>query len=221
MKKIGVVPSNQKKISELFKSESIEIIPIHKETENKLLDGLIITTNTEESITEVIDWLLYAQKFPGMFVWIFLPKVVPDEQKIYYELGANGVFCIPNERSISEAYYVIKNTTKTIQTIEQSIKPTVTIQKTKKILAEDRDELFTKIERQLFTLLSNRLNITITYKELYETIWKKQNRTYQETDKYLIANAIFHLREKLTHTAYRIKTIRNKGYKLYLDEELN
>ena len=81
-------------------------------------------------------------------------------------------------------------------------------------LGGEKEVLLTHIEFRVLNTLYDHPKVTVSYEELYASVWK-DNRV--EDKSYRLSNIIFHLRKKMgvvPNTPEFIKTVRSKGYML-------
>lgn len=84
------------------------------------------------------------------------------------------------------------------------------------VLKQNEEIELTKKEYALLKLLMAHEGTALTYKELYQKVWQRARADERRATYYpLVANVIFHLREKLGNDSQGkqyIRTVRTKGY---------
>jgi len=181
-----------------------------------------------ESICESI--LELRKSFQGI-VWILSEEISDFNQMIYYQLGADGISNIDNNKGIFllQLENLLKHTSNKEEVNEES-KRNATQKKdfalnegSLSLIVKDGFEIsLTKLEFLVLRELFIHTGETLSYEEIYRKIWveKKNDKTVDaKFRQYRITNIIFHLRKKFEEapgSPEYIKTIRSKGYKLDL-----
>lgn len=190
-------------------------------SQKKDIDGVLIFNEDPAKFSEVCDLILKIKRQINCLIWTISKEKNTISNIVYLQLGANGNFC--KQESIDEYRLIILNTLKIGNQLQ--INNSYSEKKSKKnsLLALDNSNReiiidgnnhvgLTNLEYKLMKLLMENSGKTLTYKELYESIWEKPFK--QST--YRVSNLIFHVRSKIEtdkmHPKY-IKTIRSKGYR--------
>ncbi|MHC5227698.1 winged helix-turn-helix domain-containing protein [Enterococcus sp. LJL99] len=223
VKILGVV-GNQNEIEiqlmEYLQTNNYQIILVTNKEQLKEIDGLLIINNGN-SLTETVEWLLYAKEKRKLFVWIIFSQLSEQEQNILLELGANDIV-EPVERYLVKLSYIIKNT---FACLQQEIKNVTYItdhyylnEHSQSIRVNGKEKQLTRTEYKIFQLLFSRANTTVTYEEILTSVWPETSMSESGNLKIRIANVIFHLREKIRESSQlKIRTTRSKGYMLKKD----
>lgn len=185
------------------------------------IDGILIFNEDPAKFSEVCDLILKIKRQMNCLIWTISKEKNTISNIVYLQLGVNGNFS--EQESIDEYRLIILNALKNSSQLKlnnsyskkKSEKSSLLVldKSNREIIIDGNNHVgLTKLEYKLIKLLMENPNRTLTYKELYESIWDKPFK--QST--YRVSNLIFHLRSKIEtdkmHTKY-IKTIRSKGYR--------
>lgn len=180
----------------------------------KDIDGILIFNDDElDTFSEVCDLILKIKKQANCLIWTVSKEKNTISNVVYLQLGVDGNFC--EQQSIDEYRLLILNA------LAKNRLPKLTEPKefslvldgsNREVIIDGHNHVeLTKLEYKVMNLLMENNGKTLTYKELYESVW---NKPFQQST-HRIANLIFHLRSKIEpdkmHPKY-IKTIRSKGY---------
>ncbi|MBO0471753.1 response regulator transcription factor [Enterococcus sp. DIV0242_7C1] len=225
MGKISVInvsgEMEQSYIEELKKSKHMVESVSSKNLERivEKTDAVIIYNDERQKMGEVCRLILKIRESATSFVWVFSKQNLEMDRLIYLQLGADNNFsedCIPEELQLivqRTMAHQLSTLNKRHVSGDRHFKLLVDNQS---ILLEDGSEIeLTKLEYRLFTLLESKLNETVTYEELNQSMWdiSKDHKNYR------VANLIFHIRckiERYPDSGIEIKTVRSKGYRLQL-----
>ena len=219
MSDLGILSDEGKFPTELFsvlQSFTYQLIHVKEKEQFENLDGLIIFLTNEKGVSEAIDWLLFSKKQANVFVWIISQDLLNREQTILFELGANDVLSL--SEGTEKLPYIIRNTfnrTKQQQIETKSNYPHSFLNdKNQTIIIDEKEVSLTRTEFKFFKLLFDRVNTTVTYEEVFQTIWPNSS----DIQPLRIANVVFHLREKIKESKnISIKTTRSIGYLLKIN----
>ncbi|MBO0470283.1 winged helix-turn-helix domain-containing protein [Enterococcus sp. DIV0242_7C1] len=207
---------------DMEKLESISVVQfvgLPDRDARKELDALIIDGSGYSPTKElmIIQWLVQ-ETLP--MVWIYMKEAESSIIDLYASIGVTGI--VTNNYSFESIGKFVKNTlqkhqialTKTFvrkQTNETSL---VLDEKNISVIVNGREILLTTHEYKVLYSLKNHPNQTVSYKELFQTIWPDE--LYQrECSNYRIANLISKLRKKIEKNPSKpnfIKTTRSIGY---------
>lgn len=180
------------------------------------LNGVILPIQMKEQLPQVIDWLLFCQEHPRVFVWVYSTTPLDYEQELLLQLGANEVV-INNPPRLT---LIVKNSlirlTASREMRKTQIKGLFLNKSNQSMYVNGQEELLTRKEFLLIQCLYEKKETCVTYDELVQLLWPNN----PNKDLFMLANTIFRLRQKLNKSkSYEIKTIRSKGYLLHLSEE--
>ncbi|MHC5227721.1 winged helix-turn-helix domain-containing protein [Enterococcus sp. LJL99] len=220
MSDLGILADEQMFPTELFtvlQSQTYQLIDVKEKEQFERLDGLIIYLTNEKSLPEAIDWLIFSKSKSDVFVWIISQNLLDREQTILFELGANDVLCVSD--GIEKLPYIIKNT---FDRTNQKKKETDSMfpysflnDKNQTVVVNGQEVGLTRTEFQFLRVLFERVNTTVTYEEVFRTIWPDS----PDVQTLRIANVVFHLREKIKESKdFSIKTTRSIGYLLRIEK---
>lgn len=219
MSDLGILTDEQMFPTELFtvlQSQTYQLVDVKEKEQFEKLDGLIIYLTNEKSLPEAIDWLIFSKSKSDVFVWIISQNLLDREQTILFELGANDVLCV--SEGIEKLPYIIKNT---FERTSQKKKETDSMypysflnDKNQTVIINGQEVGLTRTEFQFLRVLFERVNTTVTYEEVFRTIWPDS----PDVQTLRIANVVFHLREKIRDSKdFSIKTTRSIGYILRIE----
>ena len=186
---------------------------------------LLIETSCLEDLPSICQILIKAKECSGLLIYIISSVESIDQvtRTVFLQLGANGIK--DETMSAEEFSLIISNTLKKISASKSNstylFDTDLTNEELKFQLNANNLSLFTsrgevgltKLEYQIMDLLYRNIGRAVTYTDIYESVWKSNNIDDDEK-KSRIANAIFHLRKKMTGDSDCIKTVRSKGYML-------
>lgn len=207
---MGIDSSMYQTLVQQFESQTYSLIKVDKKEQLEQIDGLILSMAEKEQMSSIIDWLLTCRKTPAVFVWVFSTIPLEYEENILFELGANDV--VMTKARESSLVHVVKNTFDRLEhscIAQQSRDTSLVNDKNRSIIVNGTEQPLTTKEYQVFSLLYENKETTVSYSELLQELWP--NGSGDET--YRIANIIFHLRKKIKgNDRYCIKTVQSKGY---------
>ncbi|WP_086314570.1 two-component system, OmpR family, response regulator VicR [Enterococcus sp. 7F3_DIV0205] len=181
-----------------------------------------------ESICESI--LELRKSFQGI-IWILSKELTDFNQMIYYQLGADGISNVNNNKGIFllQLENLLKHTSNKEEPKEMISKDMtqkkdfVLNEGSLSLIVKDGFEIsLTKLEFLVLRELFIHSGETLSYEDIYKKIWIGKNKDETADAKfrqYRITNIIFHLRKKFEEapgSPEYIKTIRSRGYKLDL-----
>ncbi|OTN88806.1 hypothetical protein A5819_001298 [Enterococcus sp. 7E2_DIV0204] len=205
--KIGTVNNND--IKELFGDIDTSVFSIKKLLNKSELDNtydiIIISIHTDEDILFAIDWLVAMNSYKSIFSIITISEGLTESTSILLKIGANQVI-----KKLDTYQLMLKNLLDTLENIEKNLNNEENINKdNRSITINGHVRYLTKTEYKIFNFLYE--NKVVSYEWMSNEIWPDRVKN----NKALIANSVFHLREKLKGSDYyNIKTIRSKGYML-------
>lgn len=190
-------------------------------------DGVIICEDTEQDARHTCSILAKLKERTAAPVWIFSSNFQKIMRFVYLELGSLGV--LTDDYEIGELKLIIYNTLNKLKVnhicevipammnneldVDKKIFQLIPANRSIKI---DKEEiLLTRLEYKAIELLYGHRNTVVTYKELSESIWKKESNIKNNQ----VANLIFNLRKKINDDAFApilIHTVRSEGYMLNL-----
>ncbi|MEI5989681.1 winged helix-turn-helix domain-containing protein [Enterococcus crotali] len=205
----------ENELERLFTDFDIQIYDLEN-TDLASIQGILLQKNEHVRIEKLFQWLIKLQEMPSKPIWILMDEPLGEEKIVYLKLGVTG-FLLASD-SFDEIAMTIKNGIRCM-TIEKeqgfyldSSSLTVRFGRKKIIL--------TKLEYALLDCLYTSNNKVRTYEEIAEYLWDKE----EIAPKYRVANLVFHIRKKIQMVddeyADIIKTVRSKGYRLNIPEEL-
>ncbi|MGM0218951.1 winged helix-turn-helix domain-containing protein [Enterococcus sp. AZ126] len=214
---LGIDSAMYQTLEKKFKSEVYKLIKVEKKEQLEQIDGLILSMDEKKQMSVIIDWLLTCQKTPSVFVWIFSTIPLDYEEDVLLGLGANDVVMTKSRES--NLVQVVKNTFSRLEysnkTRKRSIDHQIINDKNQSILVNGMEQPLTRKEFQIFSLLYEHKNVSLSYENLLNRLWPNAD----ENELYRLANIIFHLRKKIKDSdEYAIKTVRSKGYMLQTKE---
>lgn len=215
MAHLGIVRQNDldDDLIAFFKEKNDLVTVVSQEAINKL-NGLIITITDKSQINGVLERLIKMKNGHSFFVWIYSQIPLEYEREMMMMLGANDV--VIGEESFDYFTSIVENGLKTVELIcqphtEKDEKKQLLNEKNQSILINGKEVGLTRKEYQLFSILYENRNQCISYEKLNHSLWAES----LESQKYLLANLIFHLREKMKNEGViDIKNVRSKGYLL-------
>lgn len=215
MAHLGIVRQNDldDDLIAFFKEKNDLVTVVSQEAINKL-NGLIITITDKSQINGVLERLIKMKNGHSFFVWIYSQIPLEYEREMMMMLGANDV--VMGEESFHYFTSIVENGLKTVELIsqphtEKDEKKQLLNEKNQSILINGKEVGLTRKEYQLFSILYENRNQCISYEKLNHSLWAEP----LESQKYLLANLIFHLREKMKNEGViDIKNVRSKGYLL-------
>lgn len=211
-----ISPLNEELNKPIFKDSQINIVELHGNKQLEHLDGLLIIMDKENQLTEIITWLVLCQKYPKMFVWVLSKAPLDMEKTILMRLGANEIITADCEPDYLQL--IIENSFKRIairyckiNDIPDTPKEELMNEQNQSIYVNGSEKTLTRKEFKIMSILYDNLNNTVSYEHIMKELYPDK----PQTNFFLIANNICHLRNKLkTSRRFVIKTTRSKGYVL-------
>ncbi|PZL77519.1 hypothetical protein CI088_01580 [Enterococcus plantarum] len=209
------IHSTQERIFEqvvhYFRTEPYQISKVETKEQLISIDGLLLSIETKEDFTKVVEWLLACQNIPTVFVWVFSAISLDFEEDILLELGVNNI--IMTEKRVPLLLKIIKNTFQRLRQTDvvkrDLISSPLLNEKNQSILVNEEEQSLTRKEFQLLQLLYENRDTTVSYKQLIKQIWPSED----QTGTYRLSNIVFHIRKKIKENdVFMIKTVRSKGY---------
>ncbi|WP_429948758.1 hypothetical protein IGJ55_002754 [Enterococcus sp. AZ170] len=211
---LGII-DNKKSNEQLklqFQAEPYCLTNIKTKKQLAQLNGLIVSMDMKEDLSQVIEWIIACQKVPTVFIWVFSKVLLDYEENILLELGVNDV--IMTEKRQPVLTKVVKNTFKRLEEpflLEPESPPKLLNEKNQSIQVNGKEQGLTRKEFQLMRLLCENQNTTVTYEQLMYQLWPET----EKVDILRLANIVFHIRNKSKESdVFTIKTVRSKGYML-------
>ncbi|MGC6769565.1 winged helix-turn-helix domain-containing protein [Enterococcus sp. LJL128] len=214
--------------SEELKKNDINVVPLTMENFERYidqLDAVIIRENPQEDVSYTCQLLVKIRESSDAFVWVFSSSSPNLMKVVYLQLGAVGV--ISEDCKADELQLIISNSvskkkrqgsvTRESRTVFKEDKKKVIVEllaRNSSVKINGQKEIpLTKLEYKALEFLYKNANTAVTYKEIFESVWKEPFNGKN----YRVANLIFHLREKIENETGKIKliqTVRSKGYML-------
>ncbi|GGC78283.1 response regulator transcription factor [Enterococcus wangshanyuanii] len=193
----------------------------------KRLDTLIIEDIDFSSINWICGLIMEIRRQTDLPLWILTSVNESNKTNriVYLQLGADGI--IDYNKDLDESILTVKNLIKRFKepqtqistpknSLIRGVKDFQLNPQNLSVCLEDGKEVnLTKLEFLTIEYLHKHARKTMTYEEIYQNVW---NDTYGNR-KYRVSNLVFHLRKKIEHDIEKpqyIKTIRSKGYMLYI-----
>ncbi|MGX7262938.1 winged helix-turn-helix domain-containing protein [Enterococcus crotali] len=199
---------------------------------NQEIDCVIIPDNSSDDNTMSLTLknIIEIKAVTNKLVWVLTNEMNSIKNIVFLKLGVDGIF--PINDFPEEFLLVIKNALHR----QQSDRPHPSQQDIHTIWEQEDNQLgshkielypsnlsvainghkevsLTRLEYRAFEILYKKRNKAVTYKEIYEFVWKSE----LDKKQYRVANIIFHLRKKIeasSEDANIIKTVRSVGYRL-------
>lgn len=207
--KIGIINNkNNEKLNKNVDTSSFEFKDILNKSElDNTYDFVILSVYTEDDILCTIDWLISMNSYKSIYSIITISEKLIESIPILLKIGANQIIA---ESEV--CLLVIKNLIDTLEAKEEALNHKITFNKeNRSIIVDNQERYLTKIEYKIFNALYENKNKVVCYESLGKEAWPDK----LEIDRTLVANLVFHLREKIKGSDYyKIKTIRSKGYML-------
>ncbi|MBP1046738.1 response regulator transcription factor [Enterococcus sp. BWM-S5] len=193
-------------------------------------DGVIICEDSAQDTARTCSILLKLKETSDVSVWVLSSNLQKVIKTVYLKLGALDVLL--DDYEAEDLALIVSNSLNKIKTnqsceVEEpavndddssSTKGLRMIPRNHSVKIDGRKEIpLTRLEYKTMELLYRFQNNTVTYEELFESIWGEGFNNHN----YRVANLIFHLRGKLEDDAVNpmlIRTVRSKGYMLDLKD---
>lgn len=235
MYNIGILPTNNQNNNTYTKQLSKATYKLHSFTEEEMLseapkmDALIIEESLTNGLTHTCELILELRRRFNALIWIVSKNLTRTSKIVYLQLGADGV--IDDEHEQEESILQLSNILNRVKSEKISLNEPIYKEKLENSLALLPSNLsivlngeieigLTRLEFQTIAFLLDHSGTAVTYKEIYNNVWKDKFEDPQDGNKqYRVSNLIFHLRKKLEKDQAQpqyIKTIRSKGYMLVL-----
>lgn len=218
------------KINEIGQIKLIHEENIHQVSQE--IDCVIIpdSSSDDNTMSLTLKNIIEIKAVTNKLVWVLTNEMNSIKNIVFLKLGVDGI--LPMNDFPEEFLLVIKNAlhrqqNEQIGHDQRSMK--ATFEQENGPLSTHRIELYpnnlsvainghkevslTRLEYRTFEILYKQRNKAVTYKEIYEFVWKSEIDKKQ----YRVANIIFHLRKKIeasSDDANIIKTVRSVGYRL-------
>lgn len=175
---------------------------------------------------EIFELILSIKKKTLLPVWVKDDSKKSMNTKLNLELGVIGNidFDLTDEEMllvIVNTLDLINNDTRRMQLPEKNTETNiiqVNLRNSCLMLPDNKEVPLTKLEAKLMKVLASEHDNTVTYEELFKEVWTNpSNELELQEKKFRIANAIHHIRSKLTHAGVApefLKTVRSVGYLL-------
>ncbi|MGX7151279.1 winged helix-turn-helix domain-containing protein, partial [Enterococcus ureasiticus] len=191
------------------------------------MNAILIEEGENSGFESICESILELRKWFEGVVWVFSTKISDFHQMIYFQLGADGISDVAENKGLFllQLENLLKHTgngTEVIKETQERPEKRSDFELNEgslSLILKDGFEIsLTKLEFFVLRELFNRSGETLSYEELYQKIWtEKKNGTDATFRQYRVTNLIFHLRKKFEAapgSPEYIKTIRSKGYKL-------
>ncbi|MBM7689981.1 hypothetical protein BCR24_13870 [Enterococcus ureilyticus] len=199
----------------------IRFIEPDKELNLEHIDLLLYIEETSSQIGEICEKLVSLKDKSDFLSWVWIQENNRMNRLVYLNLGADFVAYSDmnqaewllimtnaikrNQKKMSYQNFDLKKESQKLELIERN---------NSVLLGGEKEVLLTRIEFRVLNTLYDHPKVTVSYEELYASVWK-DNRV--EDKSYRLSNIIFHLRKKMgvvPNTPEFIKTVRSKGYML-------
>lgn len=202
-----------------------ELVVTSVETNTSGLTGMIIQADIEEDLGILYKYIIELQNQNMIPIWLITPnKAESIQRSIIVKLGVVGIFNTTEtfENIIGMISNTLSHLLKNQNFSKEAFLPNrksssirFNISNLSVIFEREGKEIyFTRTEYAILLELYENLGTTLTYKELFYSIWKKK---YSESQRYIIANHMLHIRRKLLEqgiTTEWLRTVRHRGYKM-------
>lgn len=203
--------NKKEEYSAIYNLKNITLIEMHEKELLKEIDGLILVLSNKDNFFEMVDWIFECKVNPALFIWVFSEDELISEKEFLMNLGVNSV-CVSKE-NINLFVLNILNTKKKLLNYSKSNKRSedVFYRNEGKLVINNKEIFLTNNESKLMSILYDNKNHTVFYEDIINKIWPTKNNVKI----YIVANLIFHVREKIKGSQeIDIMTIRGKGYML-------
>ncbi|OTN83842.1 hypothetical protein A5819_003661 [Enterococcus sp. 7E2_DIV0204] len=200
--------------------EDNSILEISSKSQLNSLDGLVISIDESSDYIIAIQWLVELKEDHPLFVWILSGENHDKLEVLLPSLSKNSVIDIIDSEQVIEVLLAkIKSFLNYKSCLlqskeEKNISEKSFLDRNKLCLVIDNKIIpLTRKEFQVFELLYQNLGDVVTYEAIHEAMYGE--RTSLVSEKYRVANLIFHIRNKLKEQFhFEIEIIRTKGYLL-------
>lgn len=218
MEDIGIVtndPTGRAEVTAVVAAEGYQLSSVNKKNDLTHLDGIVLYFNNENWLSDTIDWMFLLKKEPQLFVWVLLPNAEVKEKNIFFQLGANYVFSFPKEQQFIN--YTLSNTFSCMRNYRvQSLENTdfTLIENEVSMIVGQQEKPLTLREYKVLSILVEKKEATVSYEEFAKKLWPNKKFFDCNEMRSYTANIMYHIREKLDGSEWRIQTTRQKGYRL-------
>lgn len=200
---------------------TIRLIESDKEFNLEKIDLLLCIEETSSQIGELCEELILLKDKSNFLSWVWTQEDNRMNRLVYLNLGAD--FVAYSDMNQAEWLLIMTNAIKRNQKYRSDKKINLKKESQKLVLIErnnsvllggEKEVLLTRIEFRVLKTLYDYPKVTVSYEELYDSVWKDNSADYKS---YRLSNIIFHLRKKMEsvpNTPEFIKTVRSKGYML-------
>ncbi|MGX7245674.1 winged helix-turn-helix domain-containing protein [Enterococcus quebecensis] len=198
----------------------------------KEVDCIVIPDDSDDDnrMSVVLKAIIEIKAQTNKLVWVLTKETNSIKNLVFLKLGVDGVLPIndfPEEFSLvmENALHRQKNglnhdTQMGSISLEERISDEFPLfelfpSNLSVIINGEKEICLTRLEYRTLEILYRNRNQAVSYKEIYETVWKDDIGNKQ----YRVANLIFHLRKKVEKDKDNpqfIKTVRSIGYRLSL-----
>jgi DNA-binding response OmpR family regulator len=207
-------------LNEILKKKNIELhyFNLNELDQNICMVDAVIIKEKPEGIGEICELLIKIRNLSDCFIWILSKTSTKVNRSVYLQLGSDGIFDEQIIDSDEFGIYIEMFLSRRIRKVEEEKEeaPIVLIPSNFSMRVKSIGEIsLTKREFQVMEILLANRGVTVSYEEMQRAIWKNDKEDHQ----YLIANLIFHIRQKLGDDSFKsdyIRTIRSKGYMLVI-----
>lgn len=220
-----VIEEQQKQLSRwrniLPNDWQINLIEPNKEFNLEQIDLLLYIEETSAQIREICEKLVVLKDKANFLSWVWTQDNDRMNRLVYLNLGADYVIC--SDMNQAEGLLIMTNAIKRNQkytseqkvTLKSGIHKLELIERNNSVLiGGEKEVLLTRIEFRILNVLYDQPKVTVSYEELYDSVWKNSGT---ENKFYRLSNIIFHLRKKIEvipNAPELIKTVRSIGYML-------
>ncbi|MGX7243466.1 winged helix-turn-helix domain-containing protein [Enterococcus quebecensis] len=200
---------------ETDESYSLKVVEDLDLNDINIMDVLILEESTEMNFTKICEYLLEVRKISDIYLLILTNEnhTVYTSRMVYLKLGADGIFTEePEEFDLILKNILKRIKNKLVEPIEENNSFELIPEKSCALINRQKEVDLTRQEFVALSLLYKNKNQTVTYEEIYNSIWKNSTN---EVEKNRVCNLVSHVRKKLSkqiNSPARVKTVRSIGY---------
>lgn len=202
------------------------VVNLDNKANPQSVDMVLLQENAMDDFKDICEQILLTTRQTDSLIWILSTSFVQVNRVIYLQLGADQIVNLQQEETISfllqlkNSINKFKKSTPSAEFIHDPFtakrnddKLQLFPENLSVIVDNQREIQLTPLEFSTLSILKENAGELITYKKLFQTIWKDISLDKQ----YRLNNLIFHLRKKIekdTKKPELIKNIRSRGYML-------
>lgn len=204
------------------------VVNLDNKANPQSVDMVLLQENATDDFKDICEQILLTTRQTDSLIWILSTSFVQVNRVIYLQLGADQIINLKQEETVSfllqlkNSVNKMKKNTSSAEFIHDPSTVTKNAdalqllpESLSVILDNQRGIQLTPLEFSTLSILKENAGELMTYKKLFQAIWKDTNADKQ----YRLNNLIFHLRKKIekdTKKPELIKTIRSRGYMLVI-----